>query len=53
VIVPARRLLLRRQVGGFERHLAARLEAARRAVVDPIRPPVRHLGRAQVRCAAE
>jgi len=57
VIVPARRLLSRRLVGGVWRHLAARLEAPRRAVVGPTRPPVRPIGRparrAQVRCAAE
>jgi len=57
VIVPARRLLFRRIVGGFWRHLAARWKAARRAAIGPTRRPVRRVGRparrAQVRCAAK
>jgi len=57
VIVPARRLLLRRRVGGCWRHLAARLQAPRRTSITPTRPPMRRVGRParceQVRCAAE
>jgi len=57
VIVPARRLLLQRRVGGCWNHLAARLEAPRRAAISPTRPPVRRVcrpsRRAQVRCAVE
>jgi len=49
--------LLRWLVGCFWRHLAARLEAPRRAAVGPNRPPVSRVGRparrAQVRCTAE
>jgi len=52
VIVPARRLLLRRRVGGYWRQLPARLAAPRRTAVDLNRPLVRRLGRALVRCAA-
>jgi len=57
VIVPARRFLLRRRVGGCWRHQAVRLQAPRRAAINRTRPPVRRVGlparRAQVRCAAE
>jgi len=56
-ILPARRLSLRRRVGGCWRHLAARLQAPHHAAISPTRPPVRRVGRparrAQVRGAAE
>jgi len=56
VIVPARRLLLRRRNGGCCRHLPVRFEAPRRTAVDATLPPVSRVGRparsAQVRCAA-
>jgi len=58
VIAPARGFfLLRRLVGEIRSHLAARLEAPRRAAVGPTHPPVRRVGLparpAQVRCAVE